>query len=95
MIQRITDNIKQALEARAGERTGEERSPSSEELSIQKAALDGRDIGVIDAMLEKFARIHPERAASDAITRISDYVLVSDFEEASDVVETLIKDAKP
>ncbi|MDR0652372.1 MAG: response regulator [Synergistaceae bacterium] len=95
MTERITNNIRHALDARAVEETGEKRPPTREELSILKEALAERDIGTIDEMLEKFAHIRPGRAASDAITRISDCVLVSDFEEASDVVETMMKDAKP
>ncbi|MDR3164266.1 MAG: hypothetical protein LBU13_01665 [Synergistaceae bacterium] len=76
------------------EETWEERLPNIEELSILKEALAERDIGAIDAMLEKFARMRPEHALDDAITQISDYVLVSDFEEALDVVETLMKELK-
>ena len=94
MTGRITDNIRHALDAWAAGETGEERPPNRYELSILKEALAERDIGAIDAMLEKFARIRPGRAVSDAITQISDYVLVSDFEEASDVVDTLMKDAE-
>jgi hypothetical protein len=82
-----------AIDVRSEEEgTREERSPSLEELAILKEALAERDIGVIDAMLERFAHIRPGRAIGDAITRISDYVLVSDFEEALDLVETLIKE---
>ena len=95
MTERVTENIRHALDARAAEGTGEERAPSREELSILKEALAERDIGAIDAMLDKFARLRPGRAAGDAITRISDCVLVSDFEEASDILETMMKDAKP
>jgi hypothetical protein len=45
-------------------------------------------------MLDKFAGLRPGRAVSDAITRISDCVLAADFDEASDMAETLMKDAK-
>jgi CheY-like chemotaxis protein len=95
MAERITYDIRHALNTRAEAETGEECPPGQDELSILKHALAERDIGAIDAMLEKFARIRAGRATRDAITRISDCVLVADFEAASDAVETMMKDVKP
>jgi HPt (histidine-containing phosphotransfer) domain-containing protein len=94
MAERIAEDIRHALDALAEEEAGDGRPLSREDLSMLKHALAERDIGAIDAMLEQFARICAGRAARDAITRISDCVLVSDFEAASDAVETMMKDVE-
>jgi HPt (histidine-containing phosphotransfer) domain-containing protein len=63
-------------------------------VSKLKKALAERDIGVIDAALEELSTPRFGHRVANALTLISDHVLLSNFEEAADIADNLLKEAE-
>jgi HPt (histidine-containing phosphotransfer) domain-containing protein len=68
--------------------------PSAESLSALRKALLERNIGVIDAMIEEMSEPRFGKHMTDSLSAISDHVLISNFEEAADIADTLRKEAE-
>jgi signal transduction histidine kinase/HPt (histidine-containing phosphotransfer) domain-containing protein len=65
-----------------------------EALSRLKEALEARNIRAIDEMLDKLADSCAGKEPAPEFSRISDCVLVSDFDEAGRIIDGLMKDTR-
>jgi HPt (histidine-containing phosphotransfer) domain-containing protein len=95
-VKKLTASITETLN-RDSSRDGAHstmETQSVESLSKLKKALDERNIGLIDSMLEELGASSFARSAAHVLSSISDCVLVSDFEEAAGLVGDLLKEVE-
>ncbi|MDR2725667.1 MAG: response regulator, partial [Candidatus Adiutrix sp.] len=85
---------------RAGLKTEEPRDPSPGSLSAEtlrelKAALKAQDIGRIDETCERLSRAAPGGSPARAtLAAISDHILMTDYQEAEELVDQLLREAE-
>ncbi|MDR1514571.1 MAG: Hpt domain-containing protein, partial [Synergistaceae bacterium] len=84
-----TERIKAALSGKAVISHDEKRQGLGEPLSLLKDALASENVGDADKILADLSGGPLDKATKDSLSRISDLVLVGEFEEASAIAENL------
>jgi signal transduction histidine kinase/CheY-like chemotaxis protein/HPt (histidine-containing phosphotransfer) domain-containing protein len=68
-----------------------ERAPAEYDLLRLSEALLARDIGAVDLALDEFSVMPLNGRTRDALSLVADYALTGDFEEASAVLDKLLR----
>jgi HPt (histidine-containing phosphotransfer) domain-containing protein len=99
-MESFTDGLRELLSRIEAALSGTEANsppgaefPPAETLMRLKDALVKRNIGVIDALLEELTQPRYGRGVTDALSSVSERVLMSDFDEAAGIVAGLLKEA--
>ncbi|MDR3139035.1 MAG: response regulator [Treponema sp.] len=87
-LKTLTEQIQAGL---VPEDSGEIFRPDEGVLLLLKAALDAKNIRAVDTLLGQLTESSRDEAARQAIAAISDLVLLSEFSQAADLVEDLLK----
>jgi signal transduction histidine kinase/CheY-like chemotaxis protein/HPt (histidine-containing phosphotransfer) domain-containing protein len=106
-LERLTINIRAALDSTKERRTGDDRRASADRRSGDrrsgsdrrkigaliklKAALEAENIGVVDATLAELVRSNSRADMDAALERLSDCVLLADFSEAAKLADMLLQ----
>jgi CheY-like chemotaxis protein len=76
-----------------GDTPGAHDAPAAEDLLRLKRALASRNIGAVDATLDGLSAMPLSDNVKNMLSRISNHILLADFDEAEDIVNALLKEA--
>jgi signal transduction histidine kinase/HPt (histidine-containing phosphotransfer) domain-containing protein/ActR/RegA family two-component response regulator len=90
----LISRIRRAVSSDVGGSGGGEGILSHGDLFRLKDAINSRDIGAIDLVLDGLLAISRGGSAESALSLVANHVLMADFDEAETIVNALIEEAK-